>query len=467
MSEQAPTQGSIRGRLLMFLVPALLLLVAAAAALSYVVALRVAISVYDRSLLDPVLDMAENVRVGANGPQLDMLAQAQEALLYDSEDKLVFQVRDATGKVIAGVPDLEAPSIRPGEKTFFDGTHEGQPLRIAAAKSDVGVLVQVGETLNKRRQLVWEILAAEFVPTLLIALASVALAWTVVAHGMTPLGRVRSDILGRTPNDLRPLDERTAPAEIAPAVEAFNRLLSQLRESSAMQQRFLANAAHQLRTPLAGLQMHLELLLQRDLAPEARREIEGMHATTMRASHLANQLLVLAKAEAGSDRPGRASSVNLAAVADGAVHEWVPRAIARDMDLGFDLQDAVVTGEAPLLSEALGNLIDNALRYSPPGGSVTVRCGHEKGAPYLSVEDTGPGIPPWACERVFERFFRLEGSGGDGAGLGLAIVQEVAERHGARVKIDPAHSNGTRIVILFPASAAETAHQAGAMQAVT
>src|SRR5215470_7854057 len=273
MSEREPTQGSIRGRLLIVLVPALLLVVAAAAALSYVVALRVAISVYDRSLLDPVLDMAENVRVGANGPQLDMLAQAQEALLYDSEDKLVFQVRDAAGRVIAGVQDLEAPSMRPGERVFFDGVHGGQPLRIAAAKSETGVLVQVGETLNKRRQLVWEILAAEFVPTLLIALASVALAWTVVAHGMTPLGRVRADILGRAAHDLRPLDERRAPAEIAPAVEAFNRLLSQLRESSAMQQRFLANAAHQLRTPLAGLQMHLELLLQRDLAPEVRREI--------------------------------------------------------------------------------------------------------------------------------------------------------------------------------------------------
>ena len=467
MSERVPTQGSIRGRLLIFLVPALLLVVAAAAALSYVVALRVAISVYDRSLLDPVLDMAENVRVGANGPQLDMLAQAQEALLYDSEDKLVFQVRDAAGKVIAGVRDLEAPSMKPGERLFFDGTHDGQPLRIAAAKSDSGVLVQVGETLNKRRQLVWEILAAEFVPTLLIALASVALAWTVVAHGMTPLGRVRADILGRAPNDLRPLDERKAPAEIAPAVEAFNRLLSQLRESSAMQQRFLANAAHQLRTPLAGLQMHLELLLQRDLAPETRREIEGMHATTRRASHLANQLLVLAKAEAGSDRPGRTSPVNLAAIADTAVHEWVPRAIVRDIDLGFDLQDAVVTCEASLLSEALGNLIDNALRYSPPGGSVTVRCGHEGGAPYLSVEDSGPGIPAWAGERVFERFFRLEGSGGEGAGLGLAIVKEVAERHGAQVRIDPAHRTGTRIVILFPVSPPEVAAQAGALQTVT
>ena len=464
MTEQAPARESIRWRLLMFLVPALLLLVAAAAALSYAVALRVAISVYDRSLLDPVLDMAENVRTGANGTQLDMLAQAQEALLYDSEDTLVFQVRDASGKVIAGSADLAAPNIAPGDRLFFDGQHKGQPLRIAAAKSDTGVLVQVGETLNKRRQLVWEILAAEFVPTLLIALASVALAWTGVAHGMAPLGRVRAEILARAPSDLRPLDERRAPVEIAPAVEAFNRLLSQVRESHAMQQRFLANAAHQLRTPLAGLQMHLELLLQRDLSPEVRREIEGMHATTLRASHLANQLLVLAKAEAGSDRPGRVSSVNLATLADAAVHEWVPRAIARDIDLGFDLKDSIVSADASLLSEALSNLIDNALRYTPSAGSVTVRCGNESGAPFLAVEDSGPGIPEWAHERVFERFFRIEGSGGEGAGLGLAIVKEVAERHGAQVRIDAAHRSGTRIVILFPTTPPEPAVAPSALQ---
>jgi two-component system sensor histidine kinase TctE len=436
MAERTAGRESIRRRLLMFLVPALLLLVAAAAVLSYVVALRVAISVYDRSLLDPVLDMAENVRNGAAGPQLDMLAQAQEALLYDSEDTLVFQIRDAAGKIIAGAPDLgPPPTLAPGQRMFFDGANGGQPLRIAAAKSDSGVLVQVGETLNKRRQLVWEILAAEFVPTLLIALASLGLAWTVVAHGMAPLGRVRADILGRAPHDLRPLDERTAPAEIAPAVEAFNRLLAQLRESSAMQQRFLANAAHQLRTPLAGLQMHLELLLQRDLAPEVRREIESMYATTLRAGHLANQLLVLAKADASADQPGRARAVHLPAIADAAVHEWVPRAIARDIDLGFELQESVVTGDASLLSEVLGNLIDNALRYTPPGGSVTVRCGYEDGAPCLAVEDSGPGIPEWARERVFERFFRVEGSAGDGAGLGLAIVKEVAERHAHRHRI--------------------------------
>jgi signal transduction histidine kinase len=454
MSALSAHRESIRRRLLLFLVPSLLLLVVCAAVLSYVVALRVATSAYDRSLLDPALDLAANVRVGAQGPELVMPADVRQALLYDHEDTLVFQIRDATGSVIAGVPDLAlASKLQPNERMFFDGSYQGRPLRIAAVKSNAGILVQVGETLNKRRRLVWQILATEFVPTLLIAVASLGLAWTVVAHGMVPLRRLRGEILARAPHDLHPLDEHSAPAEIAPAVEAFNRLLAQLRESSAMQQRFLANAAHQLRTPLAGLRMHLELLIRRDLDAEVRRELEGMHAATLLASHLANQLLALAKAEAVADQSEPARQVNLRALADAAACEWVPRAIARDLDLGFELEDAIVSGDAGLLAEGLGNLIDNALRYTPPGGSVTVRCGHEDGAPYLAVEDSGPGIPAWARERVFERFFRIDGSPGEGVGLGLAIVKEVAERHAAQVWIDAVYQPGARIVIAFPAAA--------------
>ena len=441
---------SIRRRLLSFLIPALLLLVGSAAVLSYVLALDAATSAYDRSLLDPALDMAENVRLGANGPQLDMLAQAQEALLFDHEDTLVFQIRNGAGDLIAGVPDLAPPPVlEPGERAFFDATHGGKPLRVAAVRAPTGFTVQVGETLNKRSRLVREILAAEFLPTALIALASLALAWTVVAHGIAPLARLRSQILARSPNDLRPLDERHAPIEIAPAIEALNHLLSELRDSNAVQQRFLANAAHQLRTPLAALQMHLELLFARALPEDVRHEIESMHAATTRAARLANQLLVLAKAEASSDQARPKSSVNLRTLADAAVHEWVPRAIAREIDLGFDLADASVWGDAVLLTEALNNLIDNALRYTPRGGSATVRCGVRSYDAFLSVEDSGPGIPQWAHERVFERFFRVQGTEGDGAGLGLAIVREVADQHAARVTVGNVAGSGTCVALVF------------------
>jgi two-component system sensor histidine kinase TctE len=453
-------RGSIRRRLLLFLIPSLLLLVVGASALTYFVALHVATSAYDRSLLDPALDMAANVKMDADGPRLALLKQAQEALLYDHEDTLVFQIRAPGGAVVAGDEDLNLPpNLQPGERSFFDSRYRGAPVRVAAVRSDNGLYVQVAETLHKRNRLIWEILAAGLLPALLIATATFAVAWTGVARGLAPLASVRTQLLGRSPHDLRPLDEHTAPTEIAPAIEALNRLLGQLRESNEMQQRFLANAAHQLRTPLAGLQMHLELLLRSDLNAAVRDEISGMHVATVRAGHLANQLLALAKAEASADDSTCTASIDLCAIADRAVHEWVQRAIARDIDLGFVLEHAHVTGDATLLGELLDNLLDNALRYTPRGGAVTVRCGTELGQPYLSVDDTGPGIPEAAHGRVFERFYRIQGTPGDGAGLGLAIVNEVAQRHQATLQLESRDGSGggTRIVIRFPAAVLEIA----------
>jgi two-component system sensor histidine kinase TctE len=318
-------------------------------------------------------------------------------------------------------------------------------------RTDNGFSVQVGETLHKRRRLIWEILAAELVPTLLIAFAAVTLAWTGVKHGIAPLARIRGELLGRGPSDLRPLDETSTPLEIAPAIKALNNLLGRIRESSAVQQRFLANAAHQLRTPLAGLQMHLELLLRGDLVAEARAEIESMHIATMRASHLATQLLVLARAEASGADGRNAERFDLRQVAGAVVQQWVPRAIARNIDLGFVLDSAIVSGNPLLMTELLNNLIDNALRYTPPGGAVTVRCGVDAGNPSLSVEDNGVGIPIEARDKVFERFYRVDGTSGEGAGLGLAIVKEVADRHNGVVSVQSARGPGVRIIARFPA----------------
>jgi two-component system, OmpR family, sensor histidine kinase TctE len=461
MPEAAASAPSIRRRLLLFLIPSLLGLVLCAGVLTYYVALRVATSAYDRSLLDPALDMAQNVRVGADGPHLDMLMQAQEALMYDHADAMVFQIRAADGRVIAGTTALPAPpSLNVGEPTFYDREWDRQPVRIAAVRSASGIDVQVGETLHKRQLLIWEILAAEMVPTLLIACAAAALAWTGVKHGVAPLARIRSELLGRGPADLHPLTETGVPIEIGPAIRAFNNLLWQIRESNAVQQRFLGNAAHQLRTPLAGLQMHLELLLRHIQDADVRPEIERMHVATLRASHLASQLLVLARAEASASGGHDSRIFDLRHVADEAVQQWVPRAIARNIDLGFALDHAHVVGSPALMGQLLDNLIDNALRYTPAGGSVTVRSGLDAGLAFLCVEDSGPGIPESARERVFERFYRIEGTPGDGAGLGLAIVKEVAERHGGTLQIQPAAGPGTRIIARFPAVEAKLAETA-------
>ena len=314
--------------------------------------------------------------------------------------------------------------------------------------------MQVGETLHKRNRLVGEILAAELVPTALFAVAAIALATLGVSRGLQPLERLRSELLQRAPRDLRPLSASAAPVEIAPVVDAFNRLLDQVREASTMRQRFLATAAHQLRTPLAGLQMHLELLLRRGLPAEVRNEVERIHRASVRASRLANQLLALAKVESAAGASRKFERIDLLATAGAAADQWVAEARDRDIDLGFSLGAAEIEGDPLLLGELVDNLLDNALRYTPAGGAVTVHTGCRDGVPFLCVEDTGPGIPAQERGKVLERFYRIPGTSGEGSGLGLAIVREVVDRHRGTLEIDtPDGAGGTRFCVRFPRAA--------------
>jgi two-component system, OmpR family, sensor histidine kinase TctE len=455
MHEPSAARESIRRRLLAFLFPSLLMLVVGAAFVTYRVALQSANAAYDRALLDPMVDLAENIKTDADGAHLDLSIQSQQALLYDQSDRLFFQIRAPGGDVIAGLRDLPVPSpIDPARKSFFDAVYEQEPVRIAAMQTSSGYVVLVAETLNKRHRLIREILASVLIPTLLIALVSIGLALLGVARGLAPLERIRHELLDRSPQDLRPVDDRPVPAELTSVVGAFNRVLGRLRSATEMQQRFLANAAHQLRTPLAGLQMHLELLLRRELSPEVKEEVAMMHLAMTRASRLARQLLALAKAESANSDSLSLKEIDLREIAHSTAADWVHRAVERDIDLGFSLQPALAVGDPVLLREMLNNLVDNALRYTPPGGVVTVRSGPSGDMQFLGVDDTGPGIPESARDRVFERFYRIDETDGEGSGLGLAIVKEVVERHGARLSVEtPPAGHGTRIVVLFPSVA--------------
>jgi two-component system sensor histidine kinase TctE len=265
---------------------------------------------------------------------------------------------------------------------------------------------------------------------------------------------LRRELLARTPSDLRPLTEASSPIEIAPVIIAFNLLLGHLRDANTMQKRFLTNAAHQLRTPLAGLQMHLELLFRRELPTDVRTELERMHGATLRATRLATQLLALANAESAPQRGRERRVIDLLTVASATARYWAPRAFELKIDLGFSLEHALILGDSLLLAELVDNLIDNALRYTPAGGRVTVATGCDRDRPHLSVEDTGPGIAPAERNKVFERFYRITGTPGEGSGLGLAIVREVAEGHGATVDIDACNEHGgTRVRVTFPRNA--------------
>ena len=457
-----PRRRTIRRRLLLLLISILLLLVATGAAVTYRAAVGAANDAYDRSLLDPALELARNIRSDHGVARLDLPARAQETLTVDRTDQIVFQVLDPSGALVAGVAQMQPPPLlSAGEHAYFDGIQRGHPVRVVALRTEGGFVVQVGETLEKRRRLVGEILIAELVPTLLIAFACVALTWIGVAHALAPLDRLRTELLARSAQDLRPVTDIDATEEIEPLVAAFNRVLAQLKEASASQKRFLANAAHQLRTPLAGLQMHLELLLRRDQPREAKAELDRLHQATVRAGHVSKQLLALAKADNAAGGAVSLEEIDLYDIAAAVARQWVPEAIARKIDLGFALAHVTVLGDPRLLSDLLDNLVDNALRYTPGGGAVTVRCGATDGRPVIGVEDTGPGIPAEEREKVLERFYRVPGTGGDGSGLGLAIVKEVAERHGASVAIaTPASGRGTLVTISFPAATSRDARDA-------
>jgi two-component system sensor histidine kinase TctE len=442
---------SIRRQLLTFLISSAVLMVTGAAVVTYWVALQLANNAYDRSLLDPAFDIADNIRLDGTGAHVDLPQKALEALVYDQVDKVIFQVRSRENAIIDGVSDLPPPDVEPGQHRFFDGTYQGEKIRVAALRSASGFVVQIGETLHKRNRLVGEILVSELVSTILVAVGSIALAWFGVTRGLLPFERLRQELLSRTPSDMRSLTESASPVEIAPVINAFNQLLGHLRDANTMQQRFLANAAHQLRTPLAGLQMHLELLFRRELPADVRAELDRMHSATVRASRLATQLLALAKADSAPQRGLEHEIVDLLTIASAAARDWAPRAFDLKVDLGFSLEHAVILGDSLLLAELLDNLVDNALRYTPVGGRVTVTTGCDRSVPYLSVVDTGPGIPPGERGKVLERFYRMAGTPGEGSGLGLAIVREVVDRHGAELKIDACDEHGgTRVRITFP-----------------
>jgi two-component system sensor histidine kinase TctE len=452
MNEVGPKPISIRRRLLIFLAGSTLLMIVFVAIATFQIALHLADSAYDRGLLDPAFDIADNVRLDTTGAHIDLPEKALEALTYDQVDKVIFQVRSRENTIIDGVSDLPPPPQLGSEQhLFFNGDYHGEKIRVAALRSASGIVVQVGETLHKRNRLIGEILVAELGATAIVALSSMVLAWFGVTWGLLPFERLRRELLTRTSSDLRPLTETPSPVEIGPVIVAFNQLLGHLRDANTMQQRFFANAAHQLRTPLAGLQMHLELLLRRELSDNVRGELERMHGATVRASRLATQLLALANAESGPRRGREHQVVDLLTVASIAANDWAPRAFDLKVDLGFSLEHALVLGDPLLLGEMVDNLVDNALRYTPTGGRVTVSTGHDRGIPYLSVEDSGPGIPVTERSKVLERFYRITGTPGDGSGLGLAIVREVAERHGAELAIDACNDEGgTAVRVTFP-----------------
>jgi two-component system sensor histidine kinase TctE len=447
-------QHSLFGEILDWMLAPLLLLWPMSIAITYLVAKSIANQPFDHALEDSVTVLAQQVRE-VEGKVVSLLpGSARDILRADDVDNVYFQVSGPRGEFIDGDRDLPAPPDDERERAhgasvqFRNASMRGAQVRVAYSYVNLrpsapggsdgrAALVQVAETLDKRAQLANEIIKGVILPQFIILPIVLALVWFALARGLSPLAQLQERIRARRPDDLSPIDSRQVPEEISPLVRSLNDMLGRLAQTIEMQKRFIADAAHQMKTPLAGMRMQSELALRQLDPDEIHRSLEQLAKSSESATRLVNQLLALARAENQPQAGTAFEAVDLAALARTTVKDWVQASFAQKIDLGFEQPEhpIEIIGNALMLRELLSNLIDNALRYTPAGGSVTVRVRQKRKQAVVEVEDTGPGIAPAERERVFERFYRILGSGAPGSGLGLAIVREIAQQHGAHIQV--------------------------------
>ncbi len=368
----------------------------------------------------------------------------------EEDQDIVMQVWDRNGRPLyASNRALALPRYLPNG--FHTVVTKNERWRVYAVMRHDHI-IQVAQPTSVRQELAAGLAARSLLPFAILIPALAALIWVVVGRGLAPLQRVAKALAQRSPDAMQPLPDDHLPPEIRPLVEALNNLLARLELALATQRAFVADAAHELRTPLAALKLQLQLAERADTPAARVAAIAKLHERLDRATHLVAQLLTLARQEPRMTTR-KFAAVNLAVLARQVVADHSPLAERRNIDLGVaaDAGEVSTQGDADSLRILLGNLVDNAIRYTPPGGQVDVNVQRLNGQPVLSVVDSGPGIPIEERERVFDRFYRREGSVVTGSGLGLAIVQNIAEQHGARVALaDNPAGAGLRVEVRFP-----------------
>ncbi len=467
-------QRSLFGEILDWMLTPLLLLWPISLALTWLVAQSIAAKPFDRALEFNVQALAQQVTVHDRKVLFNLPLPARELLRADDSDLVYFQVLGPHSEYLGGErdfphpPEDEFPNV--GEVRLRDDEMRGHDLRVAYTWVSVGIpnmppaLVQVAETREKRSVLATEIIKGVMLPQLVILPIAVLLVWMALVRGIKPLSELEERIRQRKPDDLSPLDDSAVPMEVAPLVSSVNDLLRRLKDSIATQKRFLADAAHQLKTPLAGLRMQADLAQREQFnAEELKQSLKQIGRSSMRATHTVNQLLALARAESSGKTIVRVPC-DLAGLTREVMQDSVPRAMDRYIDMGYDGASpgdpgVALEGNPTLLKELIRNLLDNAINYTPSSaehpGVVTARVHVDPfgRALVLQVEDSGPGIPESERELVFQPFYRALGTNVDGSGLGLPIVLEIARQHNAEIAIEDARPGqvppGTRVVVRF------------------
>jgi two-component system sensor histidine kinase TctE len=451
---------SLRVGLLSWLGPVLVLLLALDALACYFTALHFANLVYDRWLIDSTRSLAQAVRSEHGRIEFDVPRVALQIFQFDEVDQTYFRIASERRGFIAGETDLPTGNSIPiNGIRLASATVQAQRVRvvstrIAPPETNDTVTVTIAETLIKRTTLARDILLAMVAPQVaLLGIASL-LAWLGVSRGLKPLTDLASQIEARDHNNLSPVPQTGLPREARVLAARINELLARLGSAIRAQKRFVADAAHQLRTPLAAVMLQVERAQRAPDSDTEREALRALHRSVERAGRMSQQLLALARTDPEAINAVELKPLDLVALARRIGEEWVPRALKRDIDFGLIVPNGPVpiTGDDRLLSELLSNLIDNALRYCSALGrvSVIVEAGLQ---PRLAVQDDGPGIPEDERVKIFERFYRVPGSAGDGCGLGLAIVEEIARLHSSTVEVScGSDGRGSRFAVVFGAA---------------
>jgi two-component system sensor histidine kinase TctE len=461
---------SLSRKLMLWLVLPQLVLWLAGGLATYRLAEKYANRAIDASLVQASRALLRQLKPVDQGLMIDFPRAAQDVLEADPNDRLMYTVGTPPGSFILGNNNLPAPP--PVEKRLLDTPYfydsmvapadgasgPAKQMRIVAlyvAFGDIStprqtMLVQVARSSANREELARNILGDTLLPLSVLVLLMTMIVGYGIRAGLAPLARLRREVESRAPDDLTPLKLDLAPLELRSLAAALNDLLAAVQRQIGAQKRFIGDAAHQLRTPLAGLQSQTKLALAAATDDEQRRRLDLVHQSAARSAHLVSQLLALAHAEPEAAASLARERIDLRLVARDTVAQMVPRALRAGQDLGLDEgerdQPVFVNANAMLLREALSNLIDNAIQYAGVKAELTVRVRQQNGAGLLIVEDNGPGIPPEDQRRVFERFVRAT-YGGNGCGLGLAIVKEIVERHQGTVTLETAQPQGLRVTV--------------------
>ncbi|MDE2417408.1 MAG: sensor histidine kinase [Burkholderiales bacterium] len=448
---------SLKRQLLLWLLLPQLVLWLMGGVLAFRVAMTYAEKAIDQSLTQSVRALARQVKPFGSGLLVDFPKAAQDVLEQDPKDRLSYMVSSPPGSFLLGNDRIPGPAdiqIAPSnEPMLYNVEFDGKPMRVATMDVSFGdgptqqvMRVQVAKSLAVQQAIARELVRDVLFPLLLLGVVLSFLVYAGIGRGLAPLQRLEAQLAHRNAEALSPIEMTQAPEEVHSLATALNQLLTTLRRSLSQEKRFLNDAAHQLRTPLAGLISQTELAMQEKEPQALQQRLTKVHTGAQRSAHLVHQLLSLARTEAEV----ALQSVDVAALAREVAREWTPRALAADIDLGFEGEDALtVRSDRLLLREALSNLIDNAIRYAGRGTAVTLRALQRDGQCVLEVEDNGPGLSESDLQHVFERFWRASDLPG-GCGLGLAIVAEIAQRHGGQAVARSALQQGLIISLQLP-----------------